>query len=121
MATKRILIVEDEEIARVLYKRLLDRMSHRYEIVSSIAEARGCMAKAGAYDLLVTDVRLPDGRGPELLPDFHAKYPAARMLVITGSPDLSDKEEPYPVPGVERIYKPFEIEEFTGALERLLK
>jgi DNA-binding NtrC family response regulator len=115
------LIVEDEEIARLLYKRLLDRMPVRYDIVSSIGDAQRRIAEADGYDLLVTDLRLPDGRGTDLLEEFHRRFPQARVLIITGSPELSPSATvPDVLPGTEWLFKPFELEDFNGALQRLL-
>ncbi len=121
MGQGRLLIVEDEEIARLLYKRLLDRMPVRYDIVSSIGDAQRRIAEADGYDLLVTDLRLPDGRGTDLLEEFHRRFPQARVLIITGSPELSPSATvPDVLPGTEWLFKPFELEDFNGALQRLL-
>ena len=121
MGQGRVLIVEDEEVARVLYMRLLDRLTLRYDIVTTLQEARRRIAEADAYDLLVTDLRLPDGRGTDLLEEFHRRFPRARVLIITGSPEMSRSAAvPDVLSGTEWLFKPFEIEEFNGALRRLL-
>jgi DNA-binding NtrC family response regulator len=118
---RRILVVEDEDITRVLYKRLLDRMPLRYDMVSTLKEARRLVSETARYELLVTDIRLPDGRGTDILDEFHKKYPKAKVLIITGSPHTASLGPPTPeIPGTEWIFKPFEIEEFTAALKRLL-
>ena len=121
MGERRILIVEDEDVARVLYKRLLDRMPLRYDMVTTLEDARRRMAEADRYDLLVTDLRLPDGRGTEILGEFHRKFSKAKVLIITGSLEMTPSVPATPeVSGAEWIFKPFEIEEFTTALKRLL-
>ena len=121
MGDPRVLIVEDEDVARVLYKRLLDRMPLRYDMVTTLEDARRRMAEADRYDLLVTDLRLPDGRGTEILGEFHRKFPEAKVLIITGSLEMPPSVPSTPeVPDAEWIFKPFEIEDFTAALKRLL-
>lgn len=122
MPLKRLLIIEDEEIARTLYKRLLGQMGVDFDIAASLGDAREFLSSAALYDLLVTDVRLPDGRGTDIVDDFHAKHPRAKILIVTGSPDLSpaqDDSQKLSVPA-EWLYKPFELDDFTGAVKRLL-
>lgn len=118
---KRLLIVEDEEIARTLYKRLLSGMGFDFDIVPSVTDGRKMIASANVYDLLVTDVRLPDGRGTDLIGEFHGRFPQGKVLVVTGSPELTleDNEERMAFPA-EWLYKPFELDDFTGAVKRLL-
>lgn len=119
---KRLLIIEDEEIARTLYKRLLAQMDCQYDLAPSLADARRFIAASPGYDLLITDVRLPDGRGTDLVSGFHERFPGAKILVITGSPELNPSagvSAELSVPA-EWLYKPFELDDFTGAVKRLL-
>ena len=121
MGQGRLLVVEDEEVARLLYKRVLDRMSLRYDIAATLADAQRRISESDGYDLLVTDVRLPDGRGTDLLEPFLHRFPQARVLVVTGSPEMSSKAAVANIfPGTEWLFKPFELEELEGALTRLL-
>jgi len=118
---RRILIVEDEDVARILYKRLLDRMPLHYDMVATLKDARRRMADTDHYDLLVTDLRLPDGRGTEILGEFHRRFPESKVLIVTGSLEMPPSVPSTPeVPGTEWIFKPFEIEDFIAALKRLL-
>jgi DNA-binding NtrC family response regulator len=117
----RILIVEDEEITRTLYKRLLDRLAYPYDMVSSIQEARKEIASKDGYTLLVTDMRLPDGHGTDILVEFRARNPAAKVLIVTGSPELPSfemKSRPGE-DGAEWLFKPFELDDFIEVVTRL--
>lgn len=118
----RLLIVEDEEIARTLYKRLLAQIKCTFDMAATLEDARKFVTGPHTYDLLVTDVRLPDGRGTDLLEEFHKRFPKALALVVTGSPEMTpgaEEHKTFPMP-VEWLYKPFELGDFLQAVERLL-
>ncbi len=62
----RILLVEDHEPTRVALHRLLTRRNHEVEIAGTVAEARALADKA-KFDLVISDIGLPDGNGYELM------------------------------------------------------
>ena len=59
---RSVLIVDDERDIRELLVLTLGRMGLRTDTAASVAEARAQLAR-GAYDLCLTDMRLPDGTG----------------------------------------------------------
>ena len=63
-----ILLVEDEKAHAGLVRRAFATHRRRFHltVASSLAEARACLAEAGP-DLTITDLRLPDGLGTDLL------------------------------------------------------
>ena len=82
--SQHILVVEDHEDGREFLRRMLEDMGHRVEAVSTCADARACLRQAGPYDLLLTDVGLPDGNGWELVQEAHRAQSARRIGVLTG-------------------------------------
>lgn len=64
--TFRILFVDDHEDTRRSFKSLLERRGHEVTIAGTVAEAR-LKAQNGLFDLLVSDIGLPDGTGYELM------------------------------------------------------
>jgi len=79
-----LLVVEDHEDGREFLRRILEGMGHRVEAVATCADARRCLQQAGPYDLLLTDVGLPDGNGWELVQEAHRDQSARRIGVLTG-------------------------------------
>lgn len=63
---KRILLVEDDEATRLTLERLLTRRGHHLVAVSTTESARQEAAK-GEFDVLISDLGLPDGNGHELM------------------------------------------------------
>lgn len=124
MDAKKIFIVEDEKSIRQICKRLLAMMGHEAVLAANVREAVETLSVLSRIDLLVTDIRLPDGDGAEVIQHLRRRFPSARVLIITGSP--------VPEPCMERLYKmgfdednilskPFEINQFTMAVLRHLE
>jgi CheY-like chemotaxis protein len=81
-----VLVVEDHEDGRDFLRRLLESNGHAVHAVGSCAEAREALAipRVPHYDLLLTDVGLPDGSGWDLVLYARAQVPNIRIGVITG-------------------------------------
>jgi signal transduction histidine kinase len=81
----RLLIVEDHDDGREFMRWVLLEDGHVVEAVATLAEARERLGNAGAsYDVLITDVGLPDGSGWELVGEARHSHPALHIGVVTG-------------------------------------
>ena len=78
----RVLVVDDEADIRELLELSLIRMGLAVESAGSIAEAKGLL-EAKAFDLCLTDMRLPDGEGMELVRHISATCADLPVAVIT--------------------------------------
>ncbi len=84
----RLLVVDDHEIVRQGLVALLDRRPE-FSVVAqagTMAEAVGA-AQRFRPDLVVMDVRLPDGSGIEACRDIRAEMPETRVVMLTSYPD----------------------------------
>lgn len=83
---RRILLVEDHTDSREFMQALLETDGHHVESVKTVGEARERLDReAGAYyEVLVTDIGLPDGSGWDLVAFARARRPALRIGVVTG-------------------------------------
>ncbi len=70
---RRILLVEDHQETRTTLAKLLERRGHTVASAGTAEGARG-LAAAETYDLVISDLGLPDGDGHELMAEFHARY-----------------------------------------------
>ena len=84
----RILYAEDSEFDADLTQRALRRSGLDIEIVPTLKDARQRLAGAGV-DLLLTDLKLPDGSGLELLAHVREHAMPVAVVVLTGSGDGS--------------------------------
>lgn len=123
MDPKAIFIVEDEGSIRRICKRLLARMGHAAVSAGDVRHAMEKLAGLKRVDLLVTDMRLPDGDGVEVIQRTRERFPAVKVLVITGSPIPGSRLERLHELGFgdeDVLPKPFEINEFVTAVQRCL-
>ena len=84
----RLLIVDDHEVVRQGLVALLDRREG-FQVVAeagSVAEAIEQAARVEP-DLVIMDVRLPDGSGVEACREIRAEHPATRVVMLTSYPD----------------------------------
>jgi PAS domain S-box-containing protein len=83
--SETILVVEDEEGVRVLLTRLMQRAGYNVVAVADPPAARAQTADPGwNFDLLITDVVMPSGTGPDLFHELRATRPRLRVLFISG-------------------------------------
>ncbi|WP_019568507.1 sigma-54 dependent transcriptional regulator [Thioalkalivibrio sp. ALMg13-2] len=96
----RILLVDDEAPIRRAVRRFLEHHGFEVGVAENLAEARA-LAAADPYDLQLVDLRLPDGEGIELLPEFahtptvimtsYASVPSAVNAMKEGAADYIAK------------------------------
>lgn len=118
-ADKRsVLVVDDDDLVRGVVLRIAAE-----QFTDAVAAANGSQALAklesGAFDLVITDLRMPDLDGIEILRWLRANRPATPALVITGFARAADEEEVRAL-GAELLHKPFGAAELRAAIERAL-
>jgi two-component system, NtrC family, response regulator PilR len=88
MSAPRVLVVDDEADLRELLEITLLKMGLDVDSAATLAEARACLGGA-EYALVLTDMRLPDGLGLELVREVCAAYKNTPIAVVTafGSAD----------------------------------
>jgi two-component system response regulator DevR len=84
----RVLIVDDHEVVRQGLVALLER-SDRFQVVGEAGSVAEAIAAARRYvpDLMVMDVKLPDGSGIEACREIRSELPQTRVVMLTSYPD----------------------------------
>ncbi|MBF0343405.1 MAG: response regulator [Nitrospirae bacterium] len=83
MSKKKVLIIDDEEIVRISCKRVLETEGYDVALASSGPMALGFITME-SYDLVITDLMMPDMDGFELLSTIRNKWPSLKVVVMTG-------------------------------------
>jgi len=115
-----VLIVEDEEAVRYLSRVILERAGHRVYEASTPEQAESVMSEVGQVDVLVADVMLPGGRGPDLFARLRVRYPALRVVFMSGYLDEDVLEGAETDPAMRFIQKPFAADALLGSVSTLL-
>jgi signal transduction histidine kinase len=116
----RILVVEDQPGVRSLLRRLLNRAGYRVTVASTPGEALALWQSAGPFDLLVTDVLMPELTGPQLAERLRALQRSLPVLFVSGYADAG-VFDPNALP--ERsafLSKPFTIDALHEIVHSLL-
>jgi two-component system response regulator DevR len=84
----RLLIVDDHEVVRQGLVALLDRREN-FQVVAEAGTVEESLAQARRHqpDIVVMDVRLPDGSGIEACREIRAELPGTRVIILTSFPD----------------------------------
>ncbi len=84
----RLLVVDDHEVVRQGLVAMLQRRPG-FQVVAEAATAAEAVEMARRYqpDLVVMDVRLPDGSGIEACREIRAEMPGTRVVILTSYPD----------------------------------
>ncbi len=78
-----ILVADDEDGIRTLLTHWLERAGHRIDCAASGREASRLLRQK-SFDLVITDVVMPDGDGYELIAEVRRIQPRARIVAISG-------------------------------------
>jgi two-component system response regulator RegA len=85
----KILLVDDDDSNRVTLSVLLEDEGYAVDVEGSFEGAKKRLGSADGYDLLLLDQHLGDGLGSDLVPLVRQRWPAAKVLLISGS--ISDR------------------------------
>lgn len=111
----RILVIDDEPDLRTLYELTLLREGYRVEAVGDLLQAREQL-KEHRFDAVITDMRLPDGLGLELLHDMALQQRAERCVVITAHGSAENAVEALKAGAFDYLTKPVDLKQFRGVV-----
>jgi CheY-like chemotaxis protein len=119
MASRRVLVVEDEADLVATYERLLRR--HGYRVVSAGSrEAALAALKAELPDLLISDLRLPDGDGLDVVRAARALPTPTPVIVVSGFASNDSRAAALAAGASAVLTKPFSTEAFTKLIQSVL-
>jgi signal transduction histidine kinase len=116
-AKVRILLAEDHDDTRHAVTRLLQRWGYEVEAARSVTEALE-KARGAKFDLLVSDLGLPDGSGTELMQQVQQIQPI-RGIAISGFGMEEDLRRSHEAGFAEHLTKPVAAQKLRAALEAL--
>ena len=114
------LIVDDEHDIRELLVLTLGRMGLRTDTAASLGTARQMLAQ-NRYDLCLTDMRLPDGSGLELVSDITTRFPETPVAMITAYGNVEAAVEALKAGAFDFVSKPVDINVLRGLVRQALE
>ncbi len=120
MASERILIVDDEDGMRRLLSRVLTREGYDTVAVGSGEEALRLVANE-RFDLVVTDIKMPEMDGLQLLAELKEYEPSLLVIVITAYGTIENAVQALRSGAYDYIAKPFENDEIRLTVAKALE
>lgn len=117
---KRILVIEDEKRIAGLLEKGLSELGF---MVDTAFDGRGGkqLINDRSYDLIITDILLPDDSGFALTRMIKDKYPFLPVIMLTALGDTDDKLVGFDAGADDYMVKPFDLRELNARINVLLK
>ncbi|WP_338667874.1 sigma-54-dependent transcriptional regulator [Pseudodesulfovibrio methanolicus] len=115
--TNRVLVVDDEPFIRKLAERELARPGREVTTAATAAQATR-LVKRGGFDVILLDVRLPDGNGNRLLEHFRETLPDVEVIMITGYSEVASAVEAMKAGAYDYVTKPFSLDRINLLIDR---
>ena len=118
----RILVIDDEELARFTIREILEGSAHVVTEASDGIEGMRCL-QADAFDIAITDMVMPQQEGSKTIEAIKDFAPSVKVIAISGGGRVNnvDHLDRAMAAGADAILKkPFTYEEFLDTVENLL-
>ncbi len=117
--SRSALIVDDERDIRELLVMTLGRMGLRTDTAANLDDARRLL-DSHPYDLCLTDMRLPDGSGIDLVGEINSRFPQTPVAMITAFGNVEAAVEALKAGAFDFVSKPVDIQVLRGLVQRAL-
>ncbi len=115
----RLLVVDDEPDLRTLYELTLLREGYDVETAASVDDARLAL-EDHAFDAIITDMRLPDGTGIDLLRHLESIGRREKAIVITAYGSAENAVEALKAGAFDYLTKPVDLKQFRAVVAAAL-
>jgi two-component system response regulator PilR (NtrC family) len=119
-ARSEILLVDDERSVREVLAIYLRRAGHQVEAAANVTEARAALA-AREFDVVITDLRMPDGTGLDVLAESKARRAGTEVVVATAYATAETAIAAMKAGAYDYLLKPFKVDEVGLVVERALE
>jgi two-component system response regulator PilR (NtrC family) len=117
---ERILVVDDEQSMREFLSILLSQSGYSVVAVAGVKEALQKI-KNDAFDLIITDLKLPDGNGLEVLEEAKSSDPDAQIIVITAFGTAETAVNAMKKGAYDYITKPFLVDHIRLTVQKAME
>lgn len=111
----RILLIEDDTVLGAAVRDQIAGDGHSADWVTRLDQARDAMAGA-AYDLVLLDLMLPDGRGIPFLKALRGRGDVTPVIILTALDQVSDRIDGLNAGADDYLVKPFDLAELSARI-----
>ncbi|HEV8584709.1 MAG TPA: sigma-54 dependent transcriptional regulator, partial [Methylomirabilota bacterium] len=120
MEAAKILVVDDERSILVLLKEALGQWGYQVTTAASATEALGIL-KSELFDALITDIRMPDMSGLELLREVKKQDESIEVVMMTGYPTIASAVQALKEGAYDYLSKPLILDELRHLMGRMME
>src|SRR5882672_11418396 len=120
MEPAKILVVDDERSILVLLKEALSQWGYQVTTAASATEALGIL-KSELFDSLITDIRMPDMSGLELLREVKKQDESIEVVMMTGYPTIASAVQALKEGAYDYLSKPLILDELRHLMGRMME
>jgi DNA-binding NtrC family response regulator len=113
-ARASILVVDDEEVVRHAYARILDELDCDAQSAADGEQALHAMEQR-PFDVVLLDVRMPGAQGLDVLKAIKQRWPASEVVIITGYPTVESARQALQLGACDYLAKPADPDEVIDA------
>ncbi len=118
----RMLVVDDDEDMRATLTDFISKMGIKVGQAASLEEARRLLGNdADPFDLVITDLRLPDGNGLEVVRAAHTRRPDTLVTILTGYASLDTAIEAIRLGAYDYLTKPFTLDQIGVQVRNMVQ
>lgn len=119
--TERIMVVDDEEVVGQVVQNMLSKMGYEATLFTSSLEAVNSFRKnSHIYDLVFTDMTMPEMTGAELAREILTIRPELPVILATGFSEIIDKEKAERIGIKKFLFKPIKTQELSKVVREVL-
>lgn len=118
--TKTILIIDDEPDIRGLLSMTIERMGHQTTCAANMKAAQLAL-KNQAFDLCLTDLRLPDGSGIDIVKSIQQSHPKTSTIVVTAHGSMDVAVEAMKHGAFDFLNKPVDLKNLRSLINNALE
>ena len=113
-AKASILVIDDEEIVRRSYARILGEMDCEAQAAADGEQALRAMEQQ-PFDVVLLDLRMPGAQGMEVLKAIKHRWPASEVVIVTGYPSVESAKEALQLGAYDYLAKQADPDEVIDA------
>ncbi|HQS44044.1 MAG: nitrogen regulation protein NR(I), partial [Methylotenera sp. 24-45-7] len=117
---KPIWIIDDDKSIRWVFEKALARTDLEFKTFSSIAEALNALEREQPQ-VVVSDIRMPNGSGLDFLSEIKRKYPDIPVIIMTAYSDLESAVAAFQGGAFEYLAKPFDVDQAIDIIKRAVE
>jgi ATP-dependent Lon protease len=120
MKNFRVLVVDDEEMARANIERVIAKLGYQTETAANGSEALRKI-ESGGFDLVITDLKMEKMNGQQLLESIKRIAPSVDVVMVTGYATVDSAVDAFTKGAAHYLAKPFKLDDLRATISRILE